>query len=318
MMAFFLHLFSWRQQITEEDVNMAIPGLRGLGFIELFKKAIGDFIDDDMLTHSSALAFQALFSVFPFVLFLVSLLAFLDLSFFFTWLREELTVFLPQTSMRTVNQVLDELQRPREGLLSFGALVALWIASAAIRSIMHAMNIAFDAIEERPLWKSIPLSIFFTVGLAVLLILGTALLTVGPQAMQWLATRIGLEQVFVTLWAWSRLPVAFLLLNLAIALIYYVSPNIKQKFRFITPGALIAVTTWIVSSMAFNYYVANIADYNAMYGGIGAVIALLMYFFISSTILLFGAEINAVVQEYAGEIRRPHKRSSPSSMASDK
>ena len=290
---------------------MEIPGLHGLGVLELFKKSIIDFINDDLLTHASALAFQALFSVFPFIIFLVALLSFLDLSYFFEWLRQELQVFLPQASMDQVNQVLDQLQRPREGLLSFGALFALWTASAAVRSTMHAMNIAFDVPEERPAWKRFPLSIFFTIGLAALLIVAAALLTIGPQAMQWLADRVGLGQVFVTVWAWLRWPVAFLILNLVIALIYYVSPNIEQKFRFITPGALLSVTIWILSSIGFNYYVTNFADYNAMYGSIGAVIVLLMYFFISSTILLYGAEINAVVQEHAGEIRRPNKESSP-------
>ena len=294
---------------------MQIPLLHGLSIGTLIKKSVQDFINDDLLTHASALAFQVLFSLFPFIIFLVALLSFLDLSHFFAWLREELSVFLPQTSMDQVNQVLDELQKPREGLLSFGALVALWTASAAIRSIMHAMNIAFDVPEERPIWKRILLSIFFTIGLAVLLTLGAALLTIGPQAMQWVADRVGLGQVFVTVWAWLRWPGAFLALNLAIALIYYASPNIKQKFRFITPGALLAVVTWIICSIGFNYYVSNFANYNATYGSIGAVIVLLLYFFISAAILLYGAEVNAVVQEHAGEVRRPHKSSSPSSIA---
>lgn len=293
---------------------MEIPGLHGLTPYELLKKSILDFINDDLLTHASALAFQALFSVFPFVIFLVALLSVLDLSYFFIWIRQELSPLLPQTAMVQVNQVLDELQKPREGLLSFGALFALWVASAAVRSIMHAMNIAFDVPEERPAWKLFPLSIVFTVGLAILMIIGVALLMLGPQAMQWLADRVGLGQVFVTAWAWLRWPVAFLVLNLSVALIYYVAPNIKQQFRFITPGATIAVIVWVLSSIGFNYYVTNFADYNAMYGGIGAVIVLLMYLFISSAILLYGAEVNAVVQEYAGEIRRPHKESSPSSI----
>lgn len=297
---------------------MQIPLLHGLSIMELLKKSVQDFINDDLLTHASALAFQVLFSLFPFIIFLVALLSFLDLSHFFAWLRAEVSIFLPQTSMEQVNQVLDELQQPREGLLSFGALVALWTASAAIRSIMHAMNIAFDVPEERPLWKLIPISLFFTIGLAILLTVGAALLTIGPQAMQWVADRVGLGQVFVTVWAWLRWPVAFLALNLAIALIYYVSPNIKQQFRFITPGALLAVATWILCSIGFNYYVSNFADYNATYGSIGAAIALLLYFFISAAILLYGAEVNAVIQEHAGEVRRPHKASSPSASSAAK
>lgn len=295
---------------------MAIPGLHGLGFIDLVKKSVLDFVDDDLITHASALAFQVLFSLFPFVIFLVALLTFLDLSYFFAWLRAELSVFLPQPSMDTLNQVLDELQQPREGLLSLGAGIALWTASAAVRSIMHAMNIAYDVREERPLWKRFPVSILYTIGFAALLIAASTLLLVGPQAMQWLANRTGLEQTFVTIWAWLRWPVAFLMLNLTVALIYYLMPNFKQKFKFVTPGSILSTLIWVLSSWGFNLYVTNFADYSVMYGGIGAIIVLLMYFFISSAILLFGAEVNAVIEEHAGEITRPHKRSSPAHVPS--
>lgn len=296
---------------------MGIPGLHGLRFIDLVKKSVLDFIDDDLLTHASALAFQALFSLFPFVIFMVALLAFLDLSYFFAWLRAELSVFLPQPSMETVNQVLDELQQPRGGLLSLGALIALWTASAAVRSVMHAMNIAYDVPEARSIWIRFPASILYTIGFAVLLIFASTLLLVGPQAMQWLANLTGLEQAFVTVWAWLRWPVAFFMLNLTVALIYYLAPNFKQKFKFVTPGSILSTVIWVLSSWAFNVYVTNFADYSAMYGGIGAIIVLLMYFFISCAILLFGAEVNAVIEEHAGEIRRPHKRSSPYSLRKD-
>ncbi len=296
---------------------MPISLLRGMSVMELLKKSIQDFIDDDLSTHASALAFQIIFSIFPFIIFLVALLAFLDLSHFFSWIRNELAVFVPEASMGQLNQVLDELQQPREGLLSIGALVALWSASAAMRSIMHAMNIAFDVTEERPAWKLFPLSLLYTIGLAILLIIGVALLTVGPQAMQWIADQIGLGQVFVTVWTWIRWPVAFLALNLTIALIYYVAPNVKQRFRFITPGALLAVAIWIISSIGFNFYASNFANYNATYGSLGAIIILLFYFFLSSAILLFGAEVNAVVQEYAGEIKRPNKRNPSANSSAD-
>lgn len=296
---------------------MAIPGLHGLGFIDLVKKSVQDFVDDDLITHASALAFQVLFSLFPFVIFLVALLTFLDLSYFFAWLRAELSVFLPQPSMDTLNQVLDELQQPREGLLSLGAGIALWTASAAVRSIMHAMNIAYDVPEERPIWKRFPVSILYTIGFAALLIAASTLLLVGPQAMQWLADITGLEQAFVTVWAWLRWPVAFLMLNLTVALIYYLMPNFKQKFKFVTPGSILSTVIWVLSSWGFNLYVTNFADYSVMYGGIGAIIVLLMYFFISCAILLFGAEVNAVIEEHAGEITRPHKRSSPAHVPSD-
>lgn len=100
----------------------------------------------------------------------------------------------------------------------------------------------------------------------------------------------------VTVWAWLRWPVAVLLLVLAVAVFYYVTPDVEQEFRFITPGSLIAVLTWIAASLGFGYYVQNFADYSATYGSIGAIIVLLMYFYLSAAVLLFGAELNAVIE----------------------
>src|SRR5690606_40211773 len=105
---------------------MPIPLLQGMGVMDLLKKSIQDFVNDDLATHASALAFQVLFSIFPFIIFLVALLSFLDLSHFFAWIRTEMSVFLPEASMDQLNQVLDELERPRDGLLAVGARVGRW------------------------------------------------------------------------------------------------------------------------------------------------------------------------------------------------
>lgn len=282
---------------------MRIPGFRGLKLGLVIRKTITDFFDDDMTTYASALAYQVLFSIFPFVIFLIALLGFLHLSDFFNWLRIQAQLVLPREAMPTVNQVIDELQQEKSGLLSFGVIVALWSASAAVRATMNALNVAYNVRESRPAWKLYPLSILYTLGLAALLIIAAALLTVGPQAMQWLAHWVGLEQLFVTLWAWLRWPAALFLLMLSVAMIYYAAPNVRHEFQFISPGALLAVPVWIAASVGFNYYVTNFGDYSAMYGSVGTIIVLLLFFFISAAVLLFGAELNAVVEQNAGNTR---------------
>ena len=107
--------------------------------------------------------------------------------------------------------------------------------------------------------------------------------------------------VFATVWTWARIPVAVVLLGLVAALVYYLFPNTDQPFRFITPGAVLAVIVWVLASLGFSWYVANFASYNATYGSIAAVIVLLFYFFISAAILLFGAELNSEVYHEATE-----------------
>lgn len=277
---------------------MPIPvsGKRKISPFKVAKDAISDFVDDDMTTYASALAYQVLFSIFPFVIFLIALLGFLRLSSFFIWLREHAQLVFPQQAMPQVNTVIDDLQKQQGGLLSVGVLVALWTASAAVRAIINALNVAYDVRETRPAWKLYPLSILYTLALAVLLIAVAVLLVVGPQAMQWLAIQIGMEQVFVLVWAWLRWPVALMLMIVALALIYYAAPNVKHRFRLITPGAVVAVLAWIAASLAFDYYVRSFADYNATYGSIGTIIVLLLYFFLTAALLLFGAEINSVIE----------------------
>ena len=282
--------------------------LRGLGFGTLMKRTVKEFLDDDMLTYAAALAYQVLFSLFPFLLFLIALIGFLNVPNFFAWLRQQAAVLLPGQAIDQVNQVIDQLQQEKGGLLSFGIIVALWSASAGVRSTMNAMNIAYDVEESRPAWKRLPLSIIYTIALAIMLLLAAGFMVLGPQVMGWLAGQIGLEQFVVTIWAWLRWPIAVILLIVAVAMVYYVAPDVEQEFRFITPGSILAVVIWIVASLGFGYYVQSFADYNATYGSIGAIIVLLFYFYLSSAVLLFGAELNAVIEHHSSEGKDPGEK----------
>jgi membrane protein len=278
---------------------MNIPGLRGLSPVKLLTESGKAFNDDDMATYAAALAYQVLFSLFPFFIFLIALVSTLHLPDFMMWLRQQAEMFLPEQAMEQVNTVLNQLQEPRGGLLSIGAIIALWTASAGARATMNALNVAYGVKEGRAAWKIYLLSIFYTLAIAAMLVGSAALLLVGPQAMEWLSYQIGFEKFFVTLWAWARWPIALLLLTLSVAIVYYSAPDAQQKFRFITPGAVLSVVVWILASLAFDFYVSNFGNYNAMYGSIGAVIVLLLYFYISSAVLLFGAEINATIEQHA-------------------
>lgn len=290
---------------------MQIPGLRGISVPMLIRKSVVEFFNDDMATYAAALAYQSLFSLFPFIIFLTALLGFVDRPDFFEWLRQQTQALFPAEASQQINQVIAQLRQPQHGLLSFGVATALWVASAGIRATMNALNAAYGVPEGRPAWKRYPLSILYTIGIAAMLIAAAVLLTVGPQAMQWLAQHIGVERIFVLLWAWLRWPAAVALLCLTVALVYYVAPDVEQEFRYITPGAVLSVIVWIAASLAFNYYVGNFANYNAMYGSIGTIVVLLLYFYISSAVLLFGAEVNAVIEHHAPGGKRPGEKEMP-------
>ncbi|MFC6297482.1 YihY family inner membrane protein [Pseudomonas sp. CCM 7893] len=287
---------------------MIFPVLNGLPLHKVLVRTVTEFIDDEMPTYASALAYQMLFSLFPFLLFLIALIGFLRLPEFFTFLRDQSALVLPPQALEQVNPVIDQLQQSKGGLLSVGIVVALWTASAGVRLMMSAMNAAYDVVEGRPIWKRFPLSVFYTIGVAGMLLMAAALMVLGPQVMEWLAGQIGMEQYVVTLWTILRWPVIVILLMFAVALMYYVMPDVKQKFRFISPGSVLAVVVWILASLGFGFYVKAFGNYNAMYGSIGAIIVLLLYFYISAAVLLLGAEMNAVIEHMSAEGKNPGEK----------
>lgn len=277
---------------------MAIAALGGLPPIEVFKRAVKNFSADSMTTYAAALAYRIVFSLFPFLLFLVALLGFLQIPQLFEWMREQAALLVPGEAMDQVNSVIDELQTPRGGLVSIGIVLALWSASVGVMSLIEALNVAYDVAERRPAWRLYLLSVLYTVGLALLMVGAAALMVLGPQAASWVSARLGLDAAFALMWNWARWPLAMLLLMLTVSVVYYVGPNVRQRFRFITPGAILSVVVWIAASVAFGFYVQNFANYSATYGSIGAVVILMLYFYLSAAVLLFGAEINAVIRSH--------------------
>jgi membrane protein len=287
------HLFS--------DTGMQTQIFAKLRDTEVIKTIVRNFRDDDIVTYTAALTYYLFFSIFPFTLFLIALLGFFELSDFFTWLRKQSEILFTPEMTQQVDDLLVQLQQRKQALLSFGTILTLWAASSGMRAAMRAMNAVHDVKESRPFWKRYFLSILYTVAIGVVLTVATALVLVGPKTMDWLAGTLGVlpdYAVFQTFW-WIRWPVVAILLVLAISTIYHIGPDVKHKFRLLTPGALLAVAVWIASSVAFDHYVDKVVNYNAMFGSVGAVIVFLLYLFISSLVLLLGAEIDAAVRHHS-------------------
>lgn len=280
---------------------MFFPDLQGIKISRVIKRTVADFIDDELPTYSAALAFQLFFSLFPFLLFLVALIGVLDLQPFFDWLRQQAALMMPPSAMELIDSVIEQLQAQKIGLFSLGILLALWTASAAVRSVMDATNKVYGVKEGRPVWKRFALSLFYTVVIAAALLLAAGFMVLGPQLLNWLAQYVGIEQLAIELWTWLRWPLVVALLMLAVGVVYYVAPDVQQAFRFITPGSVLAVVVWISASLGFAFYTQNFATYNATYGSIGAIIVFLLYLYISSAVLLLGAELNAVIEHISSE-----------------
>jgi membrane protein len=255
-----------------------------------------------MLTHARAISYQVLFAFFPFLIFFFALLGFLEIAGLFDWLRRQSEVFFLRQTAPQINAILDQLEQRRHGVLSLAVVVSLWASSSAMRAMMRAMNAVYEVREERALWKRYAWSVAATLAVGPLLALALTLLLVRPDAMATLARHFGADTAVAVLWAWwLRWPAILLLLTATVTVIYWVAPDVKQRFRFVTPGAVLAVLAWFIASLGFDFYVRDIARIGEVYGSVGTIVVLLLYCLISSLILLLGAEINAAV-EYCSPI----------------
>jgi membrane protein len=272
-------------------------------------QAVQRFGEKDMSTYAAALAFQAFFSIFPFLLFLIALLAFLDVPQFFDWLTQQVSLVVPHQAIDQVMRVIQQIRTPNSTLLSFGVAAALWASSAGVREMMAALTVIAGLRETRHFALRVVLSLVYTILLAAMLIASAVLFTIGPEAANWVAEQFGVSRSFAQIWSWLRLPLWLVLLALTVTLIYYLAPARRQPLKSLLPGAVLSVLVWVLSSLAFSWYLSNFANYSALYGSIGTIIAVLFYFLLSSTVLLFGAAVNAVL---LGPAERPTPAVNPS------
>jgi len=270
---------------------------RGLPILfGVVKRSIRKYLRHNMNEYSTALAYRALFALVPFFALLVALLGFLGISGFFDWIVEQANRTLHEQFAEVVEQWIKQSQyQAQGGLLSGVVIVAIWSVSSGVRSLTKALNAVHEVEESRPGWKRYPLSFFYALSLAITTILATGLLLIGPQVVEWLVGLVGLDEVFVSLWTWLRLPVALVLLMLTVSTVYWAIPNMNHQYRLITPGAVLSVAVWVLASLGFSFYLANFANYSVIYGSLGAAFALLLYFYISAAVLLLGAEVNVAI-----------------------
>jgi membrane protein len=277
------------------------PNLRLL--LGVSKRSIRKYLRHNMVEYSTALAYRALFALVPFFALLVALLGFLGINGVFDWMIEQVDYTLQERFAEVVEGWITQSQQylAQGGLLSGVVILAVWSISSGVRSLTKALNAVHEVEESRPLWKRYPLSFFYALSLAITTILGAGLLLIGPQVVGWIVGLVGLDEVFISLWTWLRLPVALFLLMLTVSIVYWAIPNVSHPYRLITPGAVLAVIVWVVASLSFSFYLANFANYSVIYGSLGAAFALLLYFYISAAVLFLGAEVNAAIHHYASD-----------------
>ncbi|QSQ14765.1 YihY/virulence factor BrkB family protein [Myxococcus landrumensis] len=270
---------------------MVLPG-RGMGWKEFFTLLKEEWKRDDVSNVAGALTFRAILALFPFLLFLVSLAGVIIDPNQAQVLIQELGKVAPKEVTTILGQRIESLASSNPvGLLTVGGVGAIWAASGGIVALMDALNTAYGVKETRPVWKLRLIAVTTTLMAAVVTILAALAAVVAPA----LAGKLPGPVATVVLWL--RLPVAGLLMMFLWAVLYYVLPDARHRFRFITPGSVVGVFIWVVASWGFSKYVANFGKYDVNYGAIGGVIVLLLWMWLSSQVVLLGAEINAILEQ---------------------
>ena len=267
---------------------------------------------DNIFGRAAELSYYFLFSLFPLLLLLTAVLGYLAATG--EQLREGLYAmaarFLPGSAYQVVDQTVREITTgPQLQLISVGAIVAVWSATNAMRSIMDGLNAAYEVREDRPWWKWLLVSIGLTFALAVLSVAALVVLLYGKGIANLLANRFGLSGAFQTLWSLFEWPFIASCVLVAFCLVYRFGPSLAyNKWKWILPGAVVGTALWLAVSFGFRIYLAHFDTYNKTYGSLGAVIILMFWFYLSGAAMLIGGEVNSELEYAAARARDPEAK----------
>jgi membrane protein len=259
-----------------------------------FVRAYQDVIRHHTLQVSAALSYYFVLSALPGLIFLSAVVGFIPIPSLFGHILPMVERLLPAETIAAIQPVItDVLSSHRWTWLSFGMLGAIWTASSAFDALIEALDIAYDAGDDRPFWKTRLLAVALA-AITVGLLLGALLvILVGPRFGGWLASQFAISGVFVAVWPILRWTVAICFTVVAVEVLYYLAPNVKQRFAATLPGAILSVVVWNGLSHLLGVYFRHFANYNRTYGTLGGVIALMVWLYWTSFALLLGAELNA-------------------------
>jgi len=284
--------------------------VRTIGLREFCRRVWRQIFEDNIFTWASALAYSWLFAIFPFFIFLLTLVPLLPESrkdALNRSLGPTLHRILPQDAYKMVwedflrrhlNHILHE--RPK-GFLSIGLLLAIWSASGGMSMTMSAMNVCYDITKSRNFYKHRLLAILLTMIIATMIIAVIVLLPVAGIVRD-IALKYSVEFLhweiptyMLALFDVARYALALVLLFLSLALLYYFGPMIKHPWRALTPGSVFCVTVWLMLGWIFRVYVDKFGKYEQTYGAVGGAVILLLFFYVDAVVLLIGAEINSEI-----------------------
>jgi membrane protein len=277
-----------------------------LSWIELFKRTFKKAVDDNCIDLAAVLAYYFFLALFPALLFIISVLAYLPIESALGPMLNRLGQLAPPPVVNILRQQIYNLSGD-SSLLTIGILGTIWSCSSAMTALIRTMNAAYGIRESRPWWETKLYAIALTLGLIVLTFIAFALILIGPQLAEWLDRPLHLGLTLVGIWQAIHWLIVFLFAILMVDLVLYFGPDADSKWVWITPGSLTGTVLFICTSLGFKAYIINFGSYNATYGAIGSVIVLLLWFYFFGMSLLIGAELDSVIDQASGGSLKPVK-----------
>lgn len=278
--------------------RIVLPGFDGMPLYDVTVFFFSGLAKGYINARASAISFSLVLAVFPFLIFLFTIIPFVPIQNFQTELLEIIRGFLPGTAWESVKVTLvDVITRPRSGLLILNFILTLYFSTNGVNSLIEAFNSTAHTIETRTIVKQYLISIVLVMIISMLLILSIGLMTIGTWLLNLIFTESVVNSLFylVIMQVLRWITIAALLL-VAISFLYFLAPSKRGRFRFISAGSMLATILVIVSTLGFNYYVDNFSKYNALYGSIGTLLIVLVWIYLNSISLLIGFELNASIR----------------------
>ena len=252
----------------------------------------------EILARAAQLAYYLMFALFPTLIFIAILLSIEPMPDIFETLLDYLQRVLPPQTFAILKSTIEHSagNHPK-GLVSLSIIVVIWAASSGMEAMISALNAAYEVKSSRGILKERLMAILLTFALGILTAITLTIAFFGESIGNFLSIHYGFGRTFERIWTVLRWPLASLFLLMMLDLLYFFGPNIRQKWRWITPGAVVAVGLWFLISITIRFWVSTISDYSAIYGALGAVMVLMMWLYFTSLAILLGGVINATLNK---------------------
>lgn len=281
----------------------------------LLKKVFDDIMTNHTLAMAAGLSYYFVMSLFPLLILAAAILSLLPIPDLFDTILNAMQTVVPADSMGLVRRILQSVISVNpKAVLTVGILGTIWTASSGFASLIEALNVAYDVPETRPFYRTRALAIGLMFVVGVLLVIGAVMMFLGPSFGEWLATKLHLSNMFAIAWPYLRWSIAIVFAVLAVELLFYWAPNVKQRFWSTLPGSIVGVGFWILGSFALGLYFQSFANFNRTYGALGAAVALMVWLYWSWFFILAGAEINAELLKASGDGKLVIKHPPPSAI----